>query len=90
MPEVEPQKVSTYNLELNADIKEQEVLRNINKLKLNKACASDLILNKFLKCSKSKMLSAFTRLFNLVSGFPDEWSQGIISPIYKNKGNNFR
>ena len=88
-PEVNPLRVSEHNFELNAEITEQEVLKSINKLKLNKACAADLILNEFLKASKTKMLHAFTKLFNLVfaSGFiPDEWSLGFISPIYKNKG----
>ena len=85
----EPSKVSQHNLELNIPITEQEVLKSINSLKMNKACASDLILNEFLKSSKSKMLTAFTKLFNIVfnSGHvPDDWSQLIISPIYKNKG----
>ena len=49
-------------------------MQSLSKLKLNKACATDLILNEFLKSSKTKMLSAVTR------------SQGFISPIYKNKG----
>ena len=65
------------------------MLKCLTKLKLNKACSSDLILNEFLKFSKTKMLTAFTKLFNLIfsSGFiPDEWSQGIICPIYKSKG----
>ena len=85
----DPSKVSQHNLELNIPITELEVLKSINGLKMNKACASDLILNDFLKSSKSKMLTAFTKLFNIVfnSGHvPDDWSQGIISPIYKNKG----
>ena len=56
IPEVDPLKVSEFNLELNAQITEQEVLKSINNLKLNKACASDLILNEFLKFSKHKML----------------------------------
>ena len=65
------------------------MLKSINNLKLNIACASDLILNEILKSSKTKMLSAFTKLFNMVfaTGFvPEQWCQGIISPIYKNKG----
>ena len=63
---VDPAQVSNFNFELNSSITEQEVLKCINSLKLNKACASDLILNEFLKFSKSKMLSAFTKLFNIV------------------------
>ena len=57
-----------------------------HKLKLNKASSSGHILNEFLKHSKSYMLTAFTKLFNIVftTGIvPDEWSQGIISPIYE-------
>ena len=89
VPEVDSSKDSECNFKLKDEITEQEVLKSRNNLKQNKACDSDLILNEFLKFSKTKMLSAFTRLFNLVfaSDFiPDEWSQGIISPIYKNKG----
>ena len=82
---VDPAQVSNFNLELNSSITEQEVLKCTNSLKLNKACASDFILNEFLKFSKSKMLSKITKLFNIVftSGFiPDSWSQGVISPIF--------
>lgn len=85
LPEVDPANVSEFNLELNAEITEQEILQSLNKLKPNKACASDLIPNEFLKSSKIKMLSAFTKLFSLVftSGFfPVDWSQGFIPPIY--------
>ena len=87
--QIDPSKVSKHNFELNSAISEDEVLKCLNHLKLNKACSSDLILNEFLKSSKTKMLTVFTTFFNLVFNtgiIPDEWSQGMISTIYKNKG----
>ena len=87
--QIDPSKVSEHNFELNSAISEDEVLKCLNHLKLNKACSSDLILNEFLKSSKTKMLTVFTTFFNLVFNtgiIPDEWSQGMIPPIYKNKG----
>ena len=53
-PQIDPAHVSEHNFELNSPISEQEVLKSIKNLKLNKACASDLILNVFLKFSKKK------------------------------------
>ena len=87
--QIDPSEVAEHNSELNSVISEAEVLKCLNNLKLNKACSSDLILNEFLKSSKTKMLTLFTTFFNLVFNtgiIPDEWSQGMISPIYKNKG----
>ena len=57
----DPSNVSQYNFELDTPFTEHEVLKSINSLRLNKACASDLILKEFLKSSKSKMLTAFTK-----------------------------
>ena len=88
-PNIDLENISDFNISLNCEITEEEVPKCIHKLKLNKACSSDLILNGFLKHSKTYILTAFTKLFSIVftTGIvPGEWSQGIISPIYKNKG----
>ena len=47
--QIDPSKVFEHNFELNSAISEDEVLKCLNHLKLNKACSSDLILNEFLK-----------------------------------------
>ena len=88
-PEIDLTKIIDYNSILNCEITEEKVSKCIHKLKLNKVCSSYHILNEFFKHSKSFMSAAFTKLFNIVftTGIvPDDWSQGIISPIYKTKG----
>ena len=51
--------------DLENDISADEVLKCIKKLKNNKSCGYDGILNEFLK-SSSKLLIAVTTLFNFV------------------------
>ena len=75
--------------ELDNDLEFGEVFKCIQKLKNDKACGQDLILNEFLKHSSSKLLYPITLLFNVVlkSGkVPEAWSKGVICPIYKGKG----
>ena len=67
----------------------EEVRNCIHKLKNNKACGLDLILNEFLKHSEDCMISIYVKLFNVIlkSGhIPKDWAMDIILPIYKNKG----
>ena len=66
----------------------EEVRKAIHKLKNNKACGLDLILNEFIKHSGDCMISVYVKLFNVIlkSGhIPKDWAMGIILPIYKNK-----
>ena len=77
------------NIELNRPFSEPDILQAIKSLKNNKSCGTDLILNEFLKCASGKMLNVFCKLFNIVfeSGIvPNSWTEVIICPIYKNKG----
>lgn len=75
--------------QINSPFTEAEVAKVFSKLKNNKACGQDQILNEFLKNSCSVMLRLYTNLFNLVleSGVvPNDWTIGFIKPLYKNKG----
>ncbi len=65
--------------------------------KLKKSCGPDNILGEMLKHSTPELQTAVLKLFNLVlssGGFPDIWSQGLITPIHKSgvklDPNNFR
>ena len=83
---------------INNDFTVSEVMHVIKRLKCNKAAGSDLIVNEFLKATVEKLCPVLTKLFNVVfaSGIvPEAWTQGLIVPIYKKKGeqsdpNNYR
>jgi hypothetical protein len=71
-----PTNITEYNIELNQDITEAEVLYAVKSLKNNKACGGDLILNEFLKHATVKLMPVFVRICNIVfhSGIvPDSW-----------------
>lgn len=83
---------------LNCPFTCSEIERCIQKLKNSKTPGGDEILNEYLKLTKDQMLPIYTSFFNLILNtghVPDQWLEGKIRPIYKNKGdtldpNNYR
>ena len=83
--------------ELDRDISIAEIKMAVGKLKLNKSCSEDYILNEvFIKCSDI-LLPILHKLFNDIfhSGFfPEEWTKACIVPVFKkgdvNDANNYR
>ena len=74
---------------LNESINIDDVSYALKNLKNNKSHGTDLILNEFLKCAEDKMINIFVYLFNIIleTGlFPEDWTKGLLRPIYKNKG----
>ena len=70
---------------------EKEILKALQILRPNRACCHDQIINEFLKPSAGKMIAIYAKSFNLTlcSGkTPDEWSLGMIKPIFKQKGSS--
>ena len=73
----------------NSPITDNEISKCISKLKNSKAPGSDHILNEYIKITKELLLPIYTKLFNIVltTGIiPEKWVEGLIMPIYKNKG----
>ena len=83
--------------ELNTPITIREIKNNIRKLKNNKACGEDLILNEMIKSGCSVLLPALCKLFNLVlksHTFPETWNITMQTMIHKSGNhldcNNYR
>ena len=74
---------------LNTEFTEDEIRIEVRNLKNGKACGTDKILNDFIKSTFSEMKHIYVEVFNRIlnEGYiPESWTIGMISPIFKNKG----
>jgi hypothetical protein len=81
--------VNELNENINMKISKEEILKCIKKLKNNKACWEDLVINEYIKSTTNTFIDIYEQLFNIIfeTGIvPDNWLMGNIKPIYKNKG----
>ena len=68
-----------------------EIDKCIKLLKNNKSPGIDNVLNEYIKCTKTQLLPICVKLFNIIleTGYiPSNWSEGIIIPIFKKKGDS--
>ena len=86
-----------YNTLNNINITQNEVLKAIKSLDINKASGPDLINPKLLKEGVNQLAYPFTKLFNLsfsLKIYPESWKKANVSAIYKNDSptipNNYR
>ena len=73
---------------MNDKITEEELLDAIKNLKNNKSPGLDNILNEYLRKSTPELTQIYCKIFNIVlyTGIiPQNWTIGIIKPVYKNK-----
>uniref|UniRef100_A0A671YR74 ribonuclease H n=1 Tax=Sparus aurata TaxID=8175 RepID=A0A671YR74_SPAAU len=89
--------IKNYQTPLDYPITELELEDKLKILQPKTACGPDGILNEMLKYSSRKCKLAILKIFNLVlrvGHFPESWSEGLITPIFKNGDkfdpNNYR
>ena len=73
---------------INKEFTEEEVMNMIVKLRNNKACGVDNIINEYLKKCPEMLVSIIVKMFNVVlsSGLvPSVWCIGMIKPLYIKK-----
>ena len=71
---------------LDQKISIDELNKTLKLLKNKKASGFDSVTNEMLKHSSPTMLELIRKLFNLImesETFPTQWSEGLITPIFK-------
>ena len=72
--------------ELNSVISEEEIVKAIKELKLNRSAGPDLLINEFFIYGKDVLLRVLNMLFNKIfelGYFPESWSEGHVIPLHK-------
>ena len=90
VPNVDFPNVEIVN-NLDMDITLSEVNKAILKLKNGKASGLDQITNEYIRYSSTVLSPLYVKLFNIIlqTGIvPESWLNGVIIPIYKNKGDS--
>ena len=72
--------------DLDSEMTEDEFMRALNALNVNKAPGSDNIPGVVFKSFTDQLISFTVKLFNNIliqENYPDSWGTGIIKPLHK-------
>jgi len=88
LPHINPNDANRLNEQINKRIIQEEILKCV-RIKNNKACGDELVINEYIKSTPEKFIELYEKMFNLIfqSGvISDSWLNGNMKPIHKNKG----
>ena len=81
-----PPAVATDNILSSINVTEDDVLKCIDKLKVNKSPGPDTISPRVLKEAKNELAKPLSHIFNKslqLGEMPDEWKLANVTPIFK-------
>lgn len=81
------EKIPTFS-SLDFAIRDKEIIKAINSLKMGKAKGLDGILNEMLKHSRDTITPCLLKIFNYIlssSEYPNMWKISFIKPLFKSK-----
>ena len=79
IPLLDPGDVNELNENINMKISKEEILQCIKKLKTNKVCGEDLVINEYIKSTTNTFIEIDEQFFNIIFEtdiVPDNWLMG--------------
>ena len=84
-----PENIRSQNSISDILISELDVLRTVEKIKVNKSPGPDEIVPRILKETKHQISKPLSTLFNkslTVGKVPSDWKNANVTPIFKKRG----